>query len=82
MNAVHIQTNGMHCNACPPRIEAEVEHLPGVKAARAYRSMCMTSVLFDPALIDAKAIRDQIADAGFDAAILVGGKVSQTTTLA
>jgi hypothetical protein len=42
----------------------------------------MTSVLFDPALIDAKTIRDQIADAGFDAAILVGGKVSHTTTLA
>lgn len=82
MNAVHIQTNGMHCNACPPRIEAEVEHLSGVKAARAYRSTCTTSVLFDPTLIDAKTIRDQIADAGFEAAILVGGTVSRTTNLA
>ena len=74
MNAVHIKTDGMYCDACPPRIEAELEHLPGVKAARAYRSMHLTSVLFDPDLIDADTIRDRIAGAGFDADVLAGGR--------
>ena len=74
MNAVHIQTEGMHCAACPPLIEAEVEHLPGVKAARAYRSMHLTSVLFDPELVDADAIRERIASAGFDAHVLGGDR--------
>jgi copper chaperone CopZ len=74
MNAVHIQTEGMHCAACPPLIEAEVEHLPGVKAARAYRSMHLTSVLFDPELVDADAIRDRITRAGFDAHVLGGDR--------
>lgn len=70
MNAVHIRTEGMFCDACPPRIEAEIEHLPGVKAARAYRTMHLTSVLFDPDLIDSDTIRNRIARAGFDAHVL------------
>lgn len=74
MNAVHIKTDGMHCDACPPRIEAELDHLPGVKAARAYRSMHLTSVLYDPDLIDADTIRDRIASVGFDAHVLAGGR--------
>jgi copper chaperone CopZ len=74
MNAVHIQTDGMHCDQCPPRIEAKIGHLPGVKAARAYRSMRLTSVLFDPELVDVKTIRDQIASAGFEAHVLVAGR--------
>ena len=75
MNAVHIQTDGMHCSQCPPRIEAAVEHIPGVKAARAYRSMALTSVLYDPDLVDAKTIEDSITSAGFGAHMLVGGKM-------
>lgn len=73
MNAVHIRTEGMHCDECPPRIESELGHLPGVKDAHAYRSMRLTSVLFDPDLVDVKAIRDQIANAGFPARVLAGG---------
>lgn len=73
MNAVHIRTGGMHCDACPPLIESELGHLPGVKDAHAYRTMRLTSVLFDPDLVDAKTIRDQIAHAGFDARVLAGG---------
>lgn len=75
MNAVHIQTDGMHCEACPPRVEAAVSHLPGVKAARAYRDLALTSVLFDPELVDVNTIRDQIARAGFDARVLTGGSL-------
>ncbi len=70
MNAVHIRTEGMFCDACPPRIEAEIEHLPGVKAARAYRTMHLTSVLFDPDLVDSDTIRYQIERVGFNARVL------------
>lgn len=72
MNVVHIRTSGMHCEACPPRIEAELEDLPGVKAARAYRDMGLTSVLFDPDLVDATTIRDRVANIGFDAQVVTG----------
>jgi len=70
VNAIHIKTEGMHCSQCPPLIEAEVEHLPGVHAARAYRSMHLTSVLFDPDVTDPETIRDTIASAGFDAYVI------------
>ena len=73
MTAVHIRTDGMYCDACPYRIECRLEQLPGVKAARAYRTMRLTSVLYDPELIDAETIRDQIADAGFTASVIAGG---------
>ncbi len=74
MNAVHIRTDGMHCDACPPLIEAEVEQLPGVRAARAYRSMHLTSVLYDPELTDSAAISHRIMDAGFRAHVLSGDR--------
>lgn len=74
MNAVHIRTDGMHCDECPPRIKAQIEHLTGVKAACAYRTMHLTSVLFDPELIDVKTISDQIASAGFETHVLTGGR--------
>jgi len=70
VNAVHIKTEGMHCPECPPRIESEVEHLPGVHAARAYRSMHLTSVLFDPEIVDPETIREAIASAGFEAHVI------------
>jgi copper chaperone CopZ len=75
MNAVHIVTTGMHCDACPPLIEAEVERIPGVKAARAYRGLEITSVLFDPEKTDAESIRERIAGAGFGAQVIVGGSL-------
>lgn len=74
MNAVHIVTDGMHCDACPPRIERDLERLPGVKAAVAYRSMRLTSVLFDPDVVAVGTIRDHITSAGFEARVLPGGR--------
>jgi copper chaperone CopZ len=74
MNAVHIQTDGMHCAACPPLIESELGQLEGVKDARAYRSMQLTSVLYDPDVVDIRTIRTQIASAGFTSHVLTGGR--------
>lgn len=73
MNVALIQTDGMHCDACPPRIESELIHLTGVKDARAFRSMRLTSVLYDSDVVDAKTIRGRIADAGFSAHLLGEG---------
>jgi copper chaperone CopZ len=70
MTATHIRTEGMHCSQCPPLIEAEVEHLPGVHAARAYRALNLTSVLFDPDVVDAETIQETIASAGFEAHVI------------
>lgn len=75
MTAVHIRTDGMFCDACPHRIESRIERLSGVKAARAYRSLRLTSVLYDPGLIDVDTIREQIARVGFDARVVAGGQV-------
>jgi copper chaperone CopZ len=74
MHAVQIRTDGMHCDACPPLIESELGQLEGVKDARAYRSMHLTSVLYDPDVVDVRAIRMQIASAGFTAHVLTGGR--------
>lgn len=73
MTAVHIRTDGMYCDACPHRIESQVEHLSGVKAARAYRTLRLTSVLYDPDLIDADTIRTAITGAGFSAHVVTAG---------
>lgn len=74
MNLALIQTDGMHCDACPPRIESELIHLAGVKDARAFRTMHLTSVLFDSDIVDVKTIRSRIADAGFEAHLLGEGR--------
>ena len=74
MNLALIQTDGMHCDACAPRIESELIHLTGVKDARAFRSMHLTSVLFDADIVDVKTIRRLIADAGFEAHLLGEGR--------
>jgi cation transport ATPase len=74
MNAVHIQTDGMRCAACPPLIESTLRQLEGVKDARAYRSMQLTSVLYDPDVVDIRTIRTQIASAGFTSHVLTGGR--------
>lgn len=73
MSAVHIRTDGMHCVECPPRIETVLGHLPGVKDVHAYRTMHLTSVLFDPDRTDVSTIRDRIASVGFGAHVISGG---------
>ena len=73
MNATHIRTEGMFCDACPHRIECRLEQLSGVKAARAHRTMRLTSVLYDPDLIDADTIRGQIEAEGFAAHVVQKG---------
>ena len=74
MNLALIKTEGMRCDACPPRIESELIHLTGVKDARAFRSMHLTSVLFDADIVDVSTIRGRIAAAGFETHALGEGR--------
>lgn len=67
MNAIHFKTVGMHCDQCPFRIESALGCVPGVKCARAYWHMGLTSVLFDPDLVDPETIRARIESSGFRA---------------
>jgi len=73
MNLALIQTDGMHCDACPPRIETELIHINGVKGVRTFRSMHLTSVLFDADIVDANTICGRIEHAGFEAHVLGAG---------
>jgi copper chaperone CopZ len=74
MTVVHINTFGMYCDQCPHRIEGAVEELSGVKDARCFRTLCLTSVLYDPALVDAGTILKSITDAGFPARLAGAAK--------
>ena len=56
MTAVHLQTTGMHCAECPPRIEAELGHVPGVRRAFVSRDLGLTSVMFDEEVVDVATI--------------------------
>lgn len=74
MNAVHFRTEGMHCDACPPVIETALASIPGVKAARAYPALRLTSVLFDPRMTDTATIERRINRIGFPATVIGGGE--------
>ena len=75
MTAVHIHTTGMYCPACSPRIEAELDQLPGVKRVLASRDLGLTSVMFDEDVVDVATIRDTIANSGFGAEVLTRGRM-------
>ena len=67
MTAIHLETTGMHCADCPPRVESEIGQLPGVKHVLAYRSLGLTSVMFDETVVDVTTIQGAIEQAGFAA---------------
>ena len=67
--ALHIRTTGFYCKACPVVVERAIGALPGVSDVTAVRSMGLTSVLYDPALIDAATLCARIRSAGFGAEI-------------
>ncbi|MHB1341385.1 MAG: heavy-metal-associated domain-containing protein [Coriobacteriia bacterium] len=67
--AVHIQTAGFYCGACPKVVEKAVGSLVGVLDVVAVRSMGLTSILYDTDLVDRESICDRIRTAGFSAEV-------------
>lgn len=68
-SALHIRTTGFYCRACPLVVEKAIGSMRGVSDVTAVRSMGLTSVLYDPALIDAATLCARIRSAGFGAEI-------------
>lgn len=70
MKAVHIKTAGFYCGACPTVVEKAIGSLEGVADVVAVRSMGLTSVLYDPEVIEREDLCDRIRKAGFGADIV------------
>lgn len=66
MTAIHLQTFGIYCSACPHRIEHQLEELPGVRRVVVCRDVGLTSVLFDESQINVAAMQEALASAGFE----------------
>lgn len=68
-SALHIRTTGFYCKACPKVVENALRHQPGVFDVVAVHSMSLTSVMYDPDLVDAESLCARIRTAGFGAAV-------------
>ena len=67
MSEVTIKIEGMSCNGCVRNVTKALEALPGVNEAKVSLEQACAVVQYDPAAIDATAIRQAVEDAGFDA---------------
>jgi copper chaperone CopZ len=67
VDAVHIRTDGFYCGACPKVVEKALGRLEGVVDVVSVRSMGLTSVLYNPDLIDRDSLCDRIRQVGFEA---------------
>lgn len=73
MEAVHIKTVGFYCGACPKVVEKAVGSLDGVADVIAVRSMGLTSVLYDPDVVNRATLCERIRKAGFAAQVYCPG---------
>lgn len=67
--ALHIRTAGFYCKACPKVVENAIGSVPGVADVIAVHSMGLTSVLYDPSIVDAETLCKKIRSAGFGAEV-------------
>jgi len=58
---------GMHCAGCMRKIERNVGEMPGIKFVRANLSTKRVTVRWDPAIANANAVVDKLAEVGFEA---------------
>lgn len=70
MKTAHIRTAGMQCEHCPVLIARALRKIPGVADAVAYRTLRLTSVLYDPEVTAVDALSDCVACLGFRASIV------------
>lgn len=66
MNAVHVRTPGVMCNACTTTIEKAVIRIPGVLSVSSILSEGVTSVLFDDMTVSRSTIVEVIEGVGFE----------------
>jgi len=67
MSEVTIKIEGMSCNGCARNVAKALEALPGVTGAEVSLEQACAVVQYDPAAVDATAMRQAVEDVGFDA---------------
>jgi len=67
MSEVTIKIEGMHCGGCVRNVTKALETLPGVASVEVSLDEACAVVQYDPASIDAAAMRQVVEEAGFDA---------------
>ena len=67
-----LRVTGMHCAACSARVERVLAALPGVGSAAVNLAAETARVLYDPAQVGPRAIREAIREAGYGAEPLAG----------
>lgn len=65
----HFHVEGMTCQSCVRNIEGNMATKPGVSSIHVSLADKRAVVTFNPAVVTAEQIRDQIDDMGFDAAL-------------
>jgi copper chaperone len=67
MREITIRIEGMHCGGCARNVAETLKALPGVAGAEVSLERACAVVQYDPATIDAAAMRLAVEEAGFDA---------------
>lgn len=71
MATTHVKTMGMACDVCSATVEMNLERLPGVISARTDVESGLTTVLYDPHVVDELEIADEIGRSGFKARLVI-----------
>ena len=66
---VSLPVTGMHCANCSTTIERNLKKLDGVSEANVNYASEKAMVIFDPSVLDEKAIVAQVRDVGYDVAM-------------
>ena len=66
----------LHCESCEQRVERLLKGVQGVGQVRAQAKNQRIEVLFDTAVLDAKAIAERLGEAGYE--IRLGGSTSNS----
>ncbi|MDR1424058.1 MAG: heavy-metal-associated domain-containing protein [Azoarcus sp.] len=66
MSEITIKVEGMSCGGCVRNVTRALEALPGVAAAQVSLEGASATVQYDPARVDAAALRAAVEGAGFD----------------
>ena len=70
MATTKFRTTGMHCPSCSMLIEMNVSDLAGVDSVKASHADGLTTVTYDPTVVDTAKIVAEIRAAGYEAEVV------------
>eukprot|EP00271_Cylindrocystis_brebissonii_P007903 TRINITY_DN21809_c0_g1_i1.p1 TRINITY_DN21809_c0_g1~~TRINITY_DN21809_c0_g1_i1.p1 ORF type:complete len:1089 (-),score=224.28 TRINITY_DN21809_c0_g1_i1:538-3804(-) len=73
-----IQVLGMTCSSCSSAVEGALKRLQGVQSASVALLQNKAEISYDASVVNEAAILEAVEDAGFETALLFGGKVSSS----